>query len=168
MTIDDVEGLLDFHYWARDRALDAVAPLTQEQFTRDLGSSFTSVRDTLVHIYWADWAWYQIWHGTFPTSPLSTDHFTDVESIRRAWTELESKARAFLAAQAGTDAHRVVGYTRPDGSAAAFPLAHMIQHLVNHGSYHRGQLTMMLRLLGANPPESTDLIRYHYGRSRPV
>ena len=59
----------------------------------------------------------------------------------------------------------MVGYTRPDGSAAAFPLAHMIQHLVNHGSYHRGQLTMMLRLLGAAPPESTDLIRYYRDRA---
>jgi uncharacterized damage-inducible protein DinB len=168
MTLDDVEGLLDFHYWARDRALDACAALTEEQFTRDLGNSFKSVRDTLVHIYWADWAWYQIWHGTFPTAALVTDQFTDVESIRLAWTELEAKARAFFAAQAGTDAHRLVGYTRPDGSAATFPLAHMIQHLVNHGSYHRGQLTMMMRLLGAPPPETTDLIRYYYSRSRPV
>ena len=160
MTPDDLAGLLDFHYWARDRALDAAAKLTPEQFTRDLGNSFKSVRDTLLHIYWADWAWYQLWHGTFPTEALATDQFTDVESIRRAWIELEEKARAFLTAQAGTDAHRVVGYQRPDGSAAAFQLAHMIQHLTNHGTYHRGQLTMMLRLLGAQPPESTDLIRY--------
>jgi uncharacterized damage-inducible protein DinB len=132
VTIDDVEGLLDFHYWARDRALATTATLTQEQFTRDLGNSFKSVRETLVHIYWADWAWYQIWHGTFPAVALSTDQFTDVESIRRAWSELEAKAREFLVAQAGTDAHRLVGYTRPDGLAAAFPLAHMVQHLVNH------------------------------------
>lgn len=33
--------------------------------------------------------------------------------------------------------------------------------MVNHGSYHRGQLTMMLRLLGVQPPESRDLIRYY-------
>jgi uncharacterized damage-inducible protein DinB len=168
MTLDDLHALLDFHYWARDRALDAAAMLTPEQFMRDLGGSFKSVRDTLFHIYWADWVWYQLWHGTFPTQTLPTDQFEDVDTIRRAWTELESKARAFLVAQAGPDAHRVVRYTRPDGSAAAFPFAHMIQHLVNHGTYHRGQLTMLLRQLGAEPPESMDLIQYYRGRSAAV
>jgi len=165
MTLDDLHALLDFHYWARDRALDAAAKLTLEQFTRDLGGSFKSVRDTLVDIYWADWVWYQLWHGTFPAQALSTDEFGDVDSIRRAWAELESKARAFLAAQAGPDAQRVIRYTRPDGSAAAFPFAHMIQHLVNHGTYHRGQLTMLLRQLGAEPPEGTDMIGYYRERA---
>ena len=165
MTLDDLDALLDFHYWARDRVIDAAAKLTPEQFDRDLGNSFKSVRETLVHIYWADWAWYQIWHGTFPSAPMSTDQFPDLDSLRRAWSEHEEKVRAFVQAQAGSDAHRVVEYRRPDGSAAAFPLAHMVQHLVNHGSYHRGQLTMMLRQLGAAPPESTDLIRYYYARA---
>ena len=43
MTHADLALLLDFHYWARDRVLTAVAPLTPEQYTRDLGSSFASV-----------------------------------------------------------------------------------------------------------------------------
>ena len=45
-------------YWARDRVLDAVAVLTPEQYTRDLGNSFKSIRDTLVHSYSAEWVWY--------------------------------------------------------------------------------------------------------------
>ena len=43
--------------------LAAVRGLTPEQFTRDMGSSFPSVRDTLAHLYSAEWAWYQRWHG---------------------------------------------------------------------------------------------------------
>ena len=35
MTYDDLNTLLDYHYWARDLLLDAVTPLTAEQFTRD-------------------------------------------------------------------------------------------------------------------------------------
>jgi uncharacterized damage-inducible protein DinB len=37
----------------------------------------------------------------------------------------------------------------------------MAQHMVNHGTYHRGQITTMLRQVGAAPPESTDLITFH-------
>ena len=46
MTRDDAITLIDYHYWARDRMLDAVEALTQEQYTKDLASSFTSVRAT--------------------------------------------------------------------------------------------------------------------------
>ena len=49
MTVEDLRMLLDYHYWARDRALDAVSALTAEQYARDLGSSFRSIRDTLTH-----------------------------------------------------------------------------------------------------------------------
>jgi uncharacterized damage-inducible protein DinB len=161
MTAGDLATLVDFHYWARDRVLDATAGLTPEQLTRDLGNSFTSVRDTLVHIYWAEWAWYQIWHGSFPAAPLNVEGLLDLESIRRTWRDHEVKVRAFITALGDGDAERVVEFRRPDGTAGAFPIAHMVQHLVNHGTYHRGQLTMMLRLLGTKPPEGMDLIRYY-------
>ena len=51
MNLQDLRTLLDYHYWARDRALEAAGKLTPDQWTRDLGSSFASVRDTLVHTY---------------------------------------------------------------------------------------------------------------------
>ena len=73
MDLRDLQTLLDYHYWARDRVLDAAEKLTPEQFTRDLGSSFKSVRDTLVHTYAAEWAWHSRWHGVSPTSLLPPD-----------------------------------------------------------------------------------------------
>ena len=54
MTASDLRTLLEYHYWARDRVLDAAALLTPEQFTKDLGGSFKSVRDTLAHVYAAE------------------------------------------------------------------------------------------------------------------
>ena len=57
MNQQELQTLLDYHYWARDRMLDAAEKLTPDQFGRDLESSFRSVRDTLAHIYAAEWAW---------------------------------------------------------------------------------------------------------------
>jgi uncharacterized damage-inducible protein DinB len=51
MTLDDLQQLLDYHYWARDRLLDAASRLSHDDLTKDLGSSFKSVRETLVHLY---------------------------------------------------------------------------------------------------------------------
>lgn len=53
MNFQDLNTLLDYHYWARDRML-AVEQLTPDQYTRDLGNSSKSVRDMVVHTYQAE------------------------------------------------------------------------------------------------------------------
>ena len=40
----------------------------------------------------------------------------------------------------------------------------MVQHVVNHASYHRGQLTTMLRQVEAHPPKGLDLITFYRER----
>lgn len=166
MTSQDLRTLLDFHYWALNRALDAADALTPEQFTRDMGSSFKSVRDTLAHLYSAEWAWYQRWQGTSPTAALPFDQFPDVAALRSAWTAHEAKMRAFLDAQSEDGITRVIEYKMLDGRPGATPFWQMLQHVVNHGSYHRGQVTTMLRQLGASPAKSVDLIAFYRERAK--
>jgi uncharacterized damage-inducible protein DinB len=160
----DLELLFDYHYWARDRLLDAVEALTPEQFTRDLGSSFRSVRDTLAHIYAAEWAWHSRWMGHSPTALLSAELFPDLASIRRAWVEQEGKVRAYLAGLDESGVDRVLQYTLLNGTAGASPFWQMAQHVVNHASYHRGQVVTMLRQLGSAPPKSLDMIAFYRTR----
>lgn len=160
MNARDVRTLLDYHYWARDRMLDAVGALTPEQFTRDLGNSFRSVRDTVAHIYGAEWIWYARWQGETPAALPTPDTFPDVASVRQAWRDHEKRMRAYVD---GLDDHgleRVIAYKLLSGQPGASVLWHMIQHVVNHATYHRGQVTTLLRQLGAAPPKSTDLIAY--------
>jgi uncharacterized damage-inducible protein DinB len=165
MTPNDVRTLLDYHYWARDRALDAVEFLLPEAFTRDIESSFRSVRDTAVHIYSAEWIWYSRWRGDSPTAMLAPTAFRDLVSIRQAWQETEQGVRAFFADLDQAGLERVIEYRTTAGQAMAAVLWHMLQHLVNHASYHRGQLTTMLRQLGAAPPKSMDLITFYRERA---
>ena len=63
MDTNDFRLLYDFNVWANHRTLDACSSLAPEQFTRDLGSSFRSLRDTLAHIYGAEWIWLERWQG---------------------------------------------------------------------------------------------------------
>jgi uncharacterized damage-inducible protein DinB len=161
MNLQDLRALLDYHYWARDRLLEAVDPLTPEQFTRDLGSSFKSIRDTVAHIYAAEWAWHQRWQGQSPTALLPADLFPDVAAVRRQWLELEVKMRAFVDGLGEPGVTRVIDYTLLNGQRGTSPIWQMLQHVVNHASYHRGQVTTMLRQMGAAPGKSMDLIAFH-------
>jgi len=160
MNQQDLRTMLDYHYWARDRLLEALDPLTPDQFTRDLGSSFKSIRDTLVHVYAAEWAWYMRWQGHSPTALLPPDQFPDVASVRAAWTAHETNMRGYIDALGG-DVGRVIDYTLLNGSAGSTPLWQMLQHVVNHASYHRGQITTMLRQLGAPPAKPMDMIAFY-------
>ena len=166
MNREDLTTLVDYHYWARDRMLDAIEPLTPEQFTRDLGSSFKSIRDTVVHTYSAEWVWHQRWTGTSPTAQIPFDRFADVPSLRAAWNELESEVRAYLAGCGDAELEREVDYRNLAGVAGRSFFWQMLQQVVNHASYHRGQVTTMVRQLGAPGPKGQDLIAFYRERSR--
>jgi uncharacterized damage-inducible protein DinB len=168
MTPADLQTLLDYHYWARDRALDAAALLTPEQFTRELGSSFKSIRDTLAHTYSAEWAWYQRWQGTSPTAMLQYDQFADVSSLRTVWRDHEAKMRAFVEGLDEASVSRVYEFKMLSGQSASGILWQMVQHVVNHATYHRGQVTTMLRQLGAQPGKSMDMIAYYKEQNRVI
>ncbi len=153
MNRADLTTLVDYHYWARDRLLDAVEPLTPEQFTRDLGSSFKSIRDTVAHVHAAEWAWYSRWQGMSPTALLPADRFPDLAAARAAWSDLERDVRAYFD-RLGDDVGRVIDYKLLNGSTGPSPLWQMLQHVVNHASHHRGQGTNMPRQAGAAPGDA--------------
>jgi uncharacterized damage-inducible protein DinB len=161
MNLQDLKTLLDYHYWARDRLLDALEALTPEQYNRDLGNSFKSIRDTITHIFAAEWAWYGRWQGESPTSLLPADRFPDLAALRRQWGEHEALMRAFVNGlnEAGTS--RVIEYKLLSGQPGASPIWQMLQHVVNHASYHRGQITTMLRQIGVAPAKPMDMIAYY-------
>jgi uncharacterized damage-inducible protein DinB len=166
MTREDALNLVDYHYWARDRILDAVGVLTPEQYVQDLASSFTSVRDTLVHTYGAEWSWYLRWIGNSPTGFPSSADFPDVSSLRAAWRSQEQKIRLLVDSLASTnELGRTLRYRTFAGEEVESVFSHMLQHVVNHASYHRGQVTTMLRQLGAPAPKPQDLIRFYRERA---
>ena len=167
MTLEEAITLVDYHYWGRDRMLDAVDALTPEQYTKDLGNSFKSVRDTVVHTYGAEWNWYLRWIGKSPTAMPDPAAFPNVASVREAWKSQEAKIRP-LVRSLGDELDRVIRYQTLTGEPMESVFSHMLQHVVNHATYHRGQVTTMLRQLGANAPKPQDLIRFYRERATRV
>ena len=78
ISLATINELFAHNYWARDCQLHACAALTEEQFVRNLGSSFGSVRDTLVHLVETEWIWLERWLGGFPQPGLSPQEFPSV------------------------------------------------------------------------------------------
>jgi uncharacterized damage-inducible protein DinB len=165
MTHGDLVGLIDYHYWARDRMIAAVAAVRPDDYTRPIEGSFGSIRDTVVHVYSAEWVWHSRWTGVSPTAAIPFERYPDVASVTEAWATLEQQVRAFVDRRSDDQTSRAIDYKLLNGTPGRATFEQMLQHLVNHASYHRGQVTTLLRQAGAAPPASTDLITFLRERS---
>ena len=167
MTPEEMCTLYDYNAWANRRALEAASALTNEQFTKPMGSSFGSVRDTLAHIYGAEWIWLERFQGRSPATLPDVTAFADIASLRETWMEHEAKLLAFVGELTQEDMDRVMEYKTLKFGVYRNPLWQSMQHVVNHGTYHRGQVTTLLRQHGAQPI-LTDLMHFYRERAMAV
>jgi uncharacterized damage-inducible protein DinB len=160
MKKDELEGLVQFNAWANGKVLGEVDALSAEQFTRDLRSSFSSVRDTLAHIMGVEWVWLERLRGRSPAAIPAAKEFADIASLRVRWAETEESFRKYLQEVTQAELDGLVEYKTLSFGMGKNARWQMIQHVVNHGTYHRGQVIAMLRQLGANGV-GTDLITFY-------
>jgi uncharacterized damage-inducible protein DinB len=159
MTDDDIQLLYEYDRWANNKVLQAVSAFTAEQFTRDLGGSFRSVRDTLVHIIGGEWIWLAYWNEPSPhvafikdlrkrrDALFNPDRFPNVTALQSKWAEVEKEQAEFVSRLTNESLEKMLPFRTTQLS-----LAHLMQHLANHSTYHRGQVALMMRQLDAAPP----------------
>lgn len=147
------------YYWANQRLLDVISELAPEQFDRDLGGSVPSIHATLAHMMTAEAIWLGRIRRGEPGPRIEPAEVPDAASVRARWAELEREVRALVDGLDAAGLERPV--PRPRGGRIQYlPASQVLHHLFNHGTYHRGQLTTLLRQVGATPV-STDLSQYY-------
>ena len=155
--------LFDYNAWANRTIFDAAAKLPDEQYFRDLKSSYGGVHGTLCHIVWAEQLWLHRWKGKANPAVAQGTDLRSLSEVRGRWEEVEAERDSMLGAfsEGRLEETRVV---KPSsGGEYVHTFRQMFRHFINHSSYHRGQIVAFLRQLGATPP-STDLILYYRRR----
>jgi uncharacterized damage-inducible protein DinB len=164
ITCDHALFLFQYNQWANRKILDACAALSPEQFSRDLGTSFQSVRGTLVHMYGAEWVWQERiagrWH---PSLPAATG-FPDCASVRAMLEEKDRDLIDYVSKLTASEMESVLQYKNLEGKEFSSPIWQILHQLSNHGTYHRGQIVTLLRQLGAKAV-STDIIGFYRERA---
>lgn len=160
IDVPAIQELYRYNGWANGRMFEAVSNLTPEGVSRDLGSSYPSARDTLLHIVWAEWIWLQRWKGFSPQSVWQAADYPDLDALGTRWSDVKIEQGAFLDAISVERLRAVVRYLSLKGETWQYPLWRTMYHVLNHSSYHRGQVTTMLRQLGARALP-TDFLVFH-------
>ena len=146
-----IRELFDYNWWARDRQLEACGSLAPELFTRAVGGSFPSVRDTLAHLVDVEWLYLERWQGRSPTALPPGTEYPTVEALRRRWAEVEREWRGLLVRSSDAQLAESLTFKSIKGVPRTTTRWETLYHLLNHQSYHRGQVTSQLRQLGATP-----------------
>ena len=149
MQTDDARTLLDYNGWANHQLLNAACLISAAEFDQDLGTSFKSIKGTLVHILDSEWHWLQLWQGKPRTRRPEPGDFGDAAALAAAFPPLEAEQRSFFD---GLTDDALRSRCRVDDRH--YTLAHLIQHTVNHSTHHRGQVVSLLRQLGHTPPNT--------------
>jgi len=157
MNIAELRSFFAYNEWANTRLLDAAAHLSEEQFIRNLASSFPSIRDTFSHIVAVEWVWLRRWKGESPQSLPEWATTPSPQILRQKLSEVETERSAFLVLLGEQDLQQSIAYRNLKGEEWRYLLVDLLLHLVNHSTYHRGQIVTMLRQVGATPLP-TDLL----------
>jgi len=153
MTVRDLETLFDYSYWANRKIFSVISQLTPEQFVQPVAGSYGSIRNTMVHML-------SRCGGASRGDALKGDDFPTVDSLLSTWGKIENHVREFLAGLKDDDLARKVEFTLPPGQKQSMPLGELMHHAAIHGVHHRGQVTLLLRLLGLTPG-NVDILFYY-------
>jgi uncharacterized damage-inducible protein DinB len=152
--------LYEYNTWSNDRVFRAAEALNPELLSRDLGNSFPSLLDTCAHLAGAEWIWLERWLGRWPPALPKTSEFGDLRAVREKVNQVRSDREKWLSSLPEDELGRDLRYRNLRGEFYAYPLWQQLAHVANHSTYHRGQVTTMLRQLGA-AAVSTDFLLYY-------
>jgi uncharacterized damage-inducible protein DinB len=166
VNVEDIRSLFAFNHWANRRLLSAARPISPEDFLRDLRSSHGSVRGTLIHIIGGQWVWLRLWQGE-PSKQIvarcdalwDPKRFPDVAALEAAHASLEHDQKTFIDGLTDDRVTTRISFESLQGQQCDLSLSEMMQHVLHHSTYHRGQVVTLLRQLGQTPP-GTDFVTF--------
>ncbi|BDC51258.1 diguanylate cyclase [Bryobacterales bacterium F-183] len=148
---------LRYSAWASRKLLTFARTIPEADLTRDMHNSHGGILKTFQHIFYADRVWYSRMVPPVQKNfedPAPGPSLAELDGI---WWELLDRFQEWAGQQ--QDSNRVLEYRNLKQEPFAKPVYQIVTHVVNHGTYHRGQIAAMLRQCGYAPP-STDFIYY--------
>jgi uncharacterized damage-inducible protein DinB len=147
---------LAYTEWATARLLSAARELSPAELIRDFGTANKSVLGTLTHVFGADRVWLARLEGGAQEWPREYD----LAGLAADWNAVLDRWQAWGAALDEAEIGKAISYHDLKGNAWVSPVWHIVLHVVNHATHHRGQVAGFIRSMGKIPPV-LDLIAYY-------
>ena len=154
---DDLTSLYSFNEWANGRVLETLRALPEGDYVKDQGGGWPSLRATFVHIAGATDAWAERFAGRDATRMPTVAELPTLDDAVRVLLAAQEKHRRLLATYTPGRLAGPFIWKNLKGEDRTAPFWVIVRHVVNHQTYHRGQISSMLRRLG-HAPKATDMV----------
>lgn len=151
--------LLAYHHWAGDQLFGAGTVLSAADLDAPWGGSFGTGRGLLAHVIGAERIWCDRWNGAQQATRPEYPPTHSGADFRGEWERVTDDQRRFARSMTAESLARPLTYRNLRGDMKSYAMSDIFVHLVNHGTYHRGQISQLLRDRGYKAP-STDFVLY--------
>ena len=164
-SLEEVNKLFNYNRWANTKVVESAATLTEEELVRQMGGSFPSVLGTLGHLYAAEWVWLERLRGVSPPGLPPSEEVPTLPVLKEKWGAVETGQKAFVEGLTLDRMEEKVRYSNVKGEPWSYVMSDLLVHIVNHSTYHRGQVATMFRQLGKKPAATDYLVFLDSGTS---
>jgi uncharacterized damage-inducible protein DinB len=149
--LDKMAGYLT---WANEKVWKIVETLNDDEFVQTLADGAGSIHKRYIHLAEDTWEWFSDWHNKEPEEPDFPNMTRD--ELHDFIVEYSSKWQSLIQ-------NRTVDRFTDEraGKTVVITFDEIFFHLVNHFTYHRGQIVIGLRMLGREVP-MTDYVPYRF------
>lgn len=153
--------LLEYNRWANSLIQDQLETLPRQLLEKEYGGSFGSIRATLIHVLESDWLWLKRFQG-IPLAGIPEWNLASASDIKHVWVPIQNEM-VEVGKQCSAQPDKAIEFITRKGQPFVLPFAEIVTHISHHGSYHRGQITNMIRSAGEKPV-STDYFIFSVSR----
>ncbi|HET8859947.1 DinB family protein [Marivirga sp.] len=146
----------DYNIWANNLIIDALSNVDEELLNQKIEASFPSIIKTVSHLWMAELGWLSRLEGKGWKVSEITNFSGTAHELFKSWQKTSNAFKSFVES---ADLEEKLHFEHKEESYS-IPFREIAQTVFNHGSYHRGQIIMMMRQLGIADIPKTDYIEW--------
>jgi uncharacterized damage-inducible protein DinB len=149
-----------FNVWATEKLLNTAMKLSDEELKTEVKSSFTSIYATFLHMWDAESAWWQRIKLIDQIQVPSLSFKPTMQEVADGLINQSKQWQQFIAVTAEHGFDHVVAYRNSKKEEFKQPVWQILLHVVNHSTFHRGQIVTILRNIGVTEIPGTDYVLF--------
>ncbi|MGC4100210.1 DinB family protein [Ferruginibacter sp.] len=153
--------LAGYSNWTDHIIIEWLKQLSDEQWEQPITSSFSSIRQTAIHMVSAKKIWIDFWTNAANPVYLSAGFNGTKNELIGIWEKASADLKEMIELYPEENYQQPIRIRYPNGRTAQLEFSKTFLHFINHATYHRGQLVTMLRQAGFSNFSNTDLFTYY-------
>ncbi len=149
--------MAEYNTWANKQLVDWMAEANEDQWNREVISSFKSLNLTTRHLWNAEWGWLTTLKNESWSTAIDVEDQAEMTDVLQGFLKTTKEFETFVTQM---EDNALLGVREIGANDEKISCLEIIQHVYNHATYHRGQLITLGRQVGLKNPPRTDYIYF--------